>query len=126
MVPTGRAFRFKSGKNNSMNCFLGVFTIIYFVIADSQVLPNGTDVAVPSAYQEVKNDSFRGNFLAVVGREDADKQLLSLMKKYYDNGKLLKVRDITCLWYHICDYKDQADISLLKINIPSYNTTVLS
>ena len=39
-------------------------------------------------YEEVKNDSFRGNFIAVVGRRESDRKLLSLMGKHYNqNGK---------------------------------------
>ena len=38
-------------------------------------------------YEEVKKDSFRGNFIAVVGRRESDKNLLSLMGKHYKHGK---------------------------------------
>ena len=53
----------------------------------SQVLPPGTDLLIRDVYEEVKNDSFRGNFIAAVGRVESDKRLLSLVKKHYlSNG----------------------------------------
>ena len=57
-----------------------------FVIADSEILPHGFDTILTDAYNEVKNDLFRGNFLAVVGRNESDKTLLSLMQKYFEKG----------------------------------------
>ena len=38
-------------------------------------------------FDEVKNDAFRGNFIGVIGRRQPDKELLTLFRKYYQNGK---------------------------------------
>ncbi|CAB3979852.1 Hypothetical predicted protein, partial [Paramuricea clavata] len=51
--------------------------------ADSEKLPNGFDKLLPDVYNEVKNDSMRGNFLAVTGRKESDKKLISLIAKHF-------------------------------------------
>jgi hypothetical protein len=38
------------------------------------------------AYEDVTLDGNRGNFLAVIGREENDKVLMKPLKKYYHNG----------------------------------------
>ena len=57
-----------------------------FFMVDSEELPDGFDKILPDAYNEVKNDLFRGNFLAVTGRKESDRTLLSLMQKYFEKG----------------------------------------
>lgn len=57
-----------------------------FFIVDSQTLPANFDKILPDAYNEVKNDLFRGNFLAVAGRKESDKALLSLVEKHFERG----------------------------------------
>ena len=49
-------------------------------------MPGGFDIILRDVYDEVKNDSFRGNFLAVAGRKESDKTLLSLMAKHFEKG----------------------------------------
>lgn len=65
------------------------FNFLFFFVVDSETLPHGFDMILPDAYNEVKNDSFRGNFLAVVGRNESDKTLLSLMEKYFEKGNYI-------------------------------------
>ncbi|XP_028407465.1 uncharacterized protein LOC114530078 [Dendronephthya gigantea] len=51
--------------------------------ADSQIFPDGFEKLLPGAYKEVRSDSNRGNFLAVIGRNESDRKLLDLVLKYY-------------------------------------------
>jgi hypothetical protein len=41
---------------------------------------------MPDVYKKVKDDSMRGNFLAVTGRKESDKKLLSLIAKHFWKG----------------------------------------
>ncbi|XP_028397071.1 uncharacterized protein LOC114520917 [Dendronephthya gigantea] len=64
--------------------------------AGSQSLPFGFEYLLPKAYNEVKNDEFRGNFLVVIGRRESDKKLLSLIPKYFSNDSDYRVQPVIC------------------------------
>jgi hypothetical protein len=53
---------------------------------DSEKLPKDFDKLLPDVYNEIKNDSMRGNFLAVTGRKESDKKLISLIAKHFLKG----------------------------------------
>ena len=49
----------------------------------SQDLPDGFEQLFRDVYNEVKKNSMRGSFLAVAGRKESDKKLLSLIGKHF-------------------------------------------
>mgnify|MGYP002803401688 FL=1 len=49
----------------------------------SQQFPHGFEKLLPDVFNEIKNDAMRGNFLAVSGRKESDKKLLSLIEKHF-------------------------------------------
>ncbi|XP_028407467.1 uncharacterized protein LOC114530080 [Dendronephthya gigantea] len=51
----------------------------------SQKFPPQFDQVLPKTYDDVKSDSFRGNFLAVIARKESDRKIFSLITKYFSN-----------------------------------------
>ena len=59
----------------------------------SQIFPDGLKPFLLQAYTEISQNMFRGDFLALIGREANDRKLLSAISKTFEkNGKYTSVQ----------------------------------
>lgn len=67
---------------------------------NTQVLPVSIDKFFPEIYHQIKEDKFRGNFVAVAGRQVDDAALMDSFWYHYNqvkSGKNLGKRQKACL-----------------------------
>ncbi|XP_068684343.1 uncharacterized protein [Montipora foliosa] len=83
--------RFYSGSLSSNGNLLGAIimdTVMnYNSTPYSQILPGGTRKLLPEVYNQIKKDQFRGDFLAVIGRQGFERILMYQFQYYYNQVK---------------------------------------
>ncbi|XP_068738797.1 uncharacterized protein YfbL-like [Montipora capricornis] len=83
--------RFYSGSLSSNGNLLGAIimdTVMnYNSTPYSQILPSGIRQLLPEVYNQIKKDKFRGDFLAVIGRQGFERILMYQFQYYYNQVK---------------------------------------
>ncbi|XP_068722102.1 uncharacterized protein [Montipora capricornis] len=76
-----------SSKGNLLGAIIMDTLMNYNTTPYSQSLPQGTEQEMPEVYNQIEKDEFRGNFLAVIGRDVDEKFLMDLFHYHYNQVK---------------------------------------
>jgi hypothetical protein len=75
-----------STKANLQGAYVMDVVMNYNTTPNSQVLPRGIETILPKEYKWIQNDQFRGDWLAVIGREKDDSVLRNQFVSNFKQG----------------------------------------
>ena len=91
-------------------------TLNYNETPNSQILPRSAKALIPEIFDQIRADKFRGNFLAVVGRQVDDRALLNAFWYRYTKTKSGENQCIGTL----CRSKRFRGFSALESRFPNF------
>lgn len=77
---------------NFQGAFILETILNYNTTPHSQDLPSSIQSAFPQLYETISNNSFRGDFLAVIGRSNDVELMSSLTSAFEGNGKTTPIK----------------------------------
>jgi hypothetical protein len=75
-----------STKANLQGAYVLDVVMNYNTTPNSQVFPRGSETILPKEYKWIENDQFRGDWLAVMGREKDDSVLRNKFVSNFKQG----------------------------------------